>query len=90
MSNGMSESADESDLLCFSRPKMTLQQFKTHIILSRGARYDFIFNSSAHSQIVTTWFASESAFLPCCASFRNFLPLSPTGGMSRCVSLIQA
>ena len=27
-------------------PKITLQQFKTHIILSRGARYDLIFKSS--------------------------------------------
>lgn len=27
-------------------PNMTLQQFNTHIILSRGALYDLIFNSS--------------------------------------------
>jgi hypothetical protein len=30
-------------------PKMTLQQFKTQIILSLGALYDLIFNSSAQS-----------------------------------------
>jgi hypothetical protein len=57
----MNESADESDLVCLSRPrqsavdhpksrgyppKMTLQQFKTQMILSRGARYDLILSSS--------------------------------------------
>jgi hypothetical protein len=30
-------------------PKMTLQQFKTQIILSRGARYDLILSSSVPS-----------------------------------------
>lgn len=38
MSIGMNESADESDLECFNKPKMTLQQLRTHIILSLGAR----------------------------------------------------
>lgn len=42
----MKESADPSDLLCFKRPKMTLQQFKTQMILSRGARYDLILSNS--------------------------------------------
>jgi hypothetical protein len=37
MSMGMKESADESDLVCLSRPKMTLQQLRTQMILSRGA-----------------------------------------------------
>ena len=30
-------------------PKMTLQQFKTQMILSRGALYDLIFNNSDHA-----------------------------------------
>lgn len=34
-------------------PKITLQQFSTHIILSLGARYVLIFNNSAdHSVLV--------------------------------------
>jgi hypothetical protein len=37
MSMGMKESADESDLEYFNRPKMDLQQLRTHIILSLGA-----------------------------------------------------
>jgi hypothetical protein len=46
MSMGMNESAEESDLECFSKPKITLQQFSTQMILSLGARYDLIFRSS--------------------------------------------
>jgi hypothetical protein len=62
----MNESADVSDLAFLSKPEqvsrgsegvitrhppnMTLQQFKTQIILSLGARYDLIFKSSAVHQ----------------------------------------
>lgn len=46
MRSGIKESADESDLLCFRRPNITLQQFKTQMILSLGALYDLIFKSS--------------------------------------------
>lgn len=42
----MNESADESDFECFRRPKMTLQQLSTQMILSLGARYDLILSSS--------------------------------------------
>lgn len=71
-------------------PKMTLQQFKTHMILSRGALYDLIFNNSVACQPKveeTGW--KNTPDRPCCASLRNRFPLSLTGGISKCASWTQ-
>lgn len=66
-------------------PKMTLQQFKTHMILSLGARYDLILRSSEKGQqTFPTVFSGQ--IQPCWASLKKRFPLSPTGGMSKCCS----
>lgn len=68
-------------------PNMTLQQFSTQMILSRGARYDLIFNNSSGCQRVCKKSHHEgNRISPCCANFRNRRPLSPTAGISRCSS----
>lgn len=50
-SYSLSAQALQSQYSNSNTPKMTLQQFRIHIILSLGARYDFIFNNSG----VVSW-----------------------------------
>jgi len=69
-------------------PNMTLEQFRTQIILSRGALYDLIFRSSGSTlDMKSQGKGQRGSGKPCCASFRKRRPLSPTGGMSRWSSL---
>ena len=46
-------------------PKMTLQQFNTHMTLSRGALYVLIFKSSNKKSDLNRSYQAESVASPC-------------------------